>query len=118
MNHIKLSKTLKVYTFLFLVVLTVSCNHKETLFQKISSSHSEVHFKNDIIENDSVNQLDIENVYNGGGVGIGDFNRDGLADIFFTGNVVPGKLYLNNGNFRFRDITTGAGINTEEKCRK
>ena len=82
-------------------ILAVSCKKEETMFEFIKASHSGIHFNNQIIENDSVNQLDIENVYNGGGVGIGDFNNDGLPDIFFTGNLVPCRLYLNKGNFKF-----------------
>ena len=101
-----------------MLLSTLSCNRESSLFKKISSSHSNIYFRNDIIENDSVNQLDIENVYNGGGVGIGDFNRDGLPDIFLTGNVLQSKLYLNKGEFRFTDITDDAGIDTEGSwCR-
>jgi hypothetical protein len=75
-------------------------------------------FNNLIIENDSVNQLDIENVYNGGGVGIGDFNNDGLSDIFFTGNLVSCKLYLNTGNFSFREVTEESLVTGNGKwCR-
>jgi hypothetical protein len=66
-----------------------------------------------IVETDSINQLDVENVYNGGGIGIGDFNNDGLPDLFFTGNLVSCKLYLNEGNFRFRDITDEAKVTGE-----
>ena len=55
--------------------------HQKSLFTPVSSSHSGVYFNNKIIETDSINELDIENVYNGGGVGIGDFNNDGLPDI-------------------------------------
>ena len=87
----------------------VSCK-KKTLFQQIPSSHSGVHFNNLIVENDSINPLDMVNIYNGGGVGVGDFNNDGLPDLYFTGNRVSNKLYLNRGNFKFEDITKKAGV--------
>src|SRR3984957_1663005 len=87
-----------------------ACNHQDTLFQNITSSHSGIDFNNKITENDSINPFDVVNIYNGGGVGIGDFNNDGLQDIFFSGNMVPCRLYLNKGNFRFEDITERAGV--------
>ena len=87
-----------------------ACNKKPTLFEKISSSHSGIHFNNNIVESDSVNPMDVVNVYNGGGVGIGDFNNDGLPDIYFAGNMVPCRLYLNKGDFAFDDITDKAGV--------
>lgn len=88
-----------------------ACNQKQTtLFEKISSSHSGIHFNNEIIENDSINPLDVVNIYNGGGVGIGDFNNDGLQDVYLTGNMVASKLYLNKGDFHFEDITSKAGV--------
>jgi ASPIC and UnbV/FG-GAP-like repeat len=93
------------------VCLLTACNKKSsTLFEKISDSHSGITFNNKIIENDSINPLTVVNIYNGGGVGIGDFNNDGLPDIYFTGNMVPCRLYLNKGNFRFEDITEKAGV--------
>lgn len=104
--------------FLFFIVLLVSCSHKKTLFSRIDSSESGIHFNNRILENDSVNVLDFENVYNGGGVGVGDFNNDGLPDLYFSGNLVSNKLYLNKGNFHFTDITEAAGVNGSGKwCR-
>lgn len=86
-----------------------SCKQK-TQFEKISSSHSGIEFNNLITENDSINPLDVVNVYNGGGVGIGDFNNDGLQDIYFTGNMVPSQLYLNKGDFKFENITDAANV--------
>jgi hypothetical protein len=91
---------------------------KRTAFKLISADHSGIHFNNEIIENDSINPLDLINVYNGGGVGIGDFNGDGLQDIYFAGNMVSGKLYLNKGNFIFEDVTAAAGVGGQgEWCR-
>ena len=75
------------------------------------SDETNINFSNTINENDSLNILDVENIYNGGGVGIGDFNNDGLQDIYFTGNTVSNKLYINKGNFKFDDVTDSAGVN-------
>ncbi|HEU4904395.1 MAG TPA: FG-GAP-like repeat-containing protein, partial [Flavisolibacter sp.] len=69
-----------------------------------------IHFNNKIVENDSINPIDLTNIYNGGGVGVGDFNNDGLQDVYFTGNLVSNELYLNKGGMRFRDITKEAGV--------
>lgn len=87
-----------------------ACSSKDSLFEKIKSSHSGISFNNNIIENDSINPLSVVNIYNGGGVGIGDFNNDGLQDVYFTGNMVSSKLYLNKGDFEFEDITADAGV--------
>ena len=92
------------------VSLLCACHHSTTLFEKITSAHSGITFRNDIAENDTLNPLDVVNIYNGGGVGIGDFNNDGLPDIYFGGNRVPNRLYLNRGNFKFEDITEKAGV--------
>ncbi len=119
MVYSDLAKCISKYSCLILLIAVVSCGHeKETIFYSIDSGHSNIHFNNQIVENDSINQLDIENVYNGGGVGVGDFNNDGLPDIFFTGNLVQSRLYLNRGDFAFEDITDDAGIDGSGKwCR-
>jgi ASPIC and UnbV/FG-GAP-like repeat len=94
-----------------LTLCSLTACHKNTgLFEKISADHSGIEFNNKIIENDSINPLTVVNIYNGGGVGIGDFNNDGLPDIYFTGNMVPCRLYLNKGHFKFEDITEKAGV--------
>jgi hypothetical protein len=100
------------------VLLTSSCSNKHTLFRKLNSSHTGIEFNNKIIENDSINPIDLTNIYNGGGVGVGDFNNDGLQDLYFTGNLVSNKLYLNKGNLEFRDVTEEANVEGEGKwCR-
>jgi hypothetical protein len=101
-----------------LMQLMPSCKNDDRLFHAIPSSQSGIHFNNKIVENDSINPIDLTNVYNGGGVGIGDFNNDGLQDIYFTGNLVSNKLYLNKGKFKFEDITQKAGVGGDGKwCR-
>ncbi len=81
------------------------------LFRLLAPAQTGLHFTNRIFESDSLNILNQANIYNGGGVGIGDFNNDGLMDIYFSGNMVSNKLYLNKGGLTFEDITeiSGAG---------
>lgn len=80
------------------------------LFKLLPSSQTGIDFKNQLFENDTLNILNQANIYNGGGVGVGDFNRDGLMDIYFAGNMVSNKLYLNKGALKFDDITDRAGV--------
>lgn len=106
------------FLFCFFSFLLISCKRNQPLFTKIDADRSGIHFNNRIQENDSVNVLDFENVYNGGGVGVGDFNKDGLPDLYFSGNLVQNKLYLNKGDFVFEDVTDKAGVNGDGKwCR-
>lgn len=96
---------------LILSFLVISCTKKEnTLFSLLPSSQTGVDFANTIIESDSLNILSQANLYNGGGVGLGDFNNDGLADMYFAGNMVSNRLYLNKGSLKFEDITGKAGV--------
>lgn len=80
------------------------------LFEKVSSSYTGIHFNNKVGENDSINPLDLEFLYNGGGVAVGDFNNDNLPDLYFTASLESNKLYLNKGKFRFEDITVKAQV--------
>lgn len=79
-------------------------------FTALPSSATNIHFKNTLVESAAQNIITYEYFYNGGGVAGGDFNNDGLTDLFFTSNQQPDKLYLNKGNFQFQDITKTAGI--------
>ena len=107
----------------YLIVLSLfiffsSChNETKTLFTEVPSSHSHINFRNDIKENKDYNILTYEYLYNGGGVAVGDLNNDGLADIMFTANMQPNKLYLNKGNFQFEDVTDKAGVGGRAKWK-
>ncbi|MEQ1796833.1 MAG: VCBS repeat-containing protein [Lacibacter sp.] len=83
----------------------------DPVFKKVSSSHSGIDFMNTVEENYHRNYFDtFAYVYNGAGVAAGDFNNDGLMDIYFTANEMPNKLYLNEGGLKFKDITQSAGV--------
>ncbi|MBX3256168.1 MAG: VCBS repeat-containing protein [Chitinophagaceae bacterium] len=98
--------------FLFCGLL-YSCNRatvSNSLFKELDASATGIHFNNRVTENDSVNPLDLEFLYNGGGVGVGDFNNDGLPDLYFTAGMVSNRLYLNKGNLSFADVTEQANV--------
>lgn len=98
-----------------LMLLISSCDRNKSLFKQISADKSGITFSNIITESDSMNILDFEYIYNGGGVAIADFNNDGLQDVYFTGNQVSNKLYLNKGDFNFEDVTEIANVGGEDK---
>jgi hypothetical protein len=74
------------------------------------SSVTGINFKNPLKETEQFNVLNYGYLYNGGGVAIGDINNDGLSDIYFTGNMVGSRLYLNQGDFKFKEIAEQAGV--------
>ncbi|MCM4163762.1 MULTISPECIES: VCBS repeat-containing protein [unclassified Arenibacter] len=95
---------------IFALVL-LGCGSKEgEIFRNPLPNETGIDFQNTVAESDNLNILDYLYFYNGGGVAIGDINGDGLADIFLSGNQVENRLYLNEGNLKFRDITDTAGI--------
>ncbi len=105
--------------YLFLVytsfVFLFSCSKTELkLFEKLSSYHTGINFENNLSFKEDFNIFTYRNYYNGGGVGLGDINNDGLLDIYFTSNLNENKLYLNKGNFKFEDITELAGVGGEK----
>jgi enediyne biosynthesis protein E4 len=97
-----------------LVAFAFSCEHDDKLFSIRTAGDTGIDFKNTIVTSDTFNALSFEYIYNGAGVGLGDFNNDGLTDIFFGGNQVSSRLYLNKGGLRFEDVTANAGVATTQ----
>ena len=105
----------KLSYYFFLVILFFSCVKKENkLFKQLPSFKTNVDFNNTLIYKEDFNIFTYRNYYNGGGVGLGDINNDGLLDIYFTSNLNKNKLYLNKGNFEFEDITEKANVGGEK----
>lgn len=101
-----------LYCILYVALagLGLACGNDKTLFSRVPVSESGIDFSNRIRENDTLNILDFEYIYNGGGVGIADMNGDSLPDVLFSGNQADSRIYLNRGNMKFEDISKKAGI--------
>ncbi|MDP5229728.1 MAG: VCBS repeat-containing protein, partial [Cellulophaga sp.] len=101
---------------LFLLCIGFSCKDQEITTKDLFSlkdSSTGITFENKLTYTENFNPYLYRNFYNGGGVAIGDINNDGLEDIYFTGNQVDNKLYLNKGNWKFEDITNTAKVACE-----
>lgn len=123
--------SITTFTFVFLVTSctpentqsktsqsSISANaidHHMVGFDKIPASISNINFQNNLDLEKLKSVIYYVNVYNGGGVALGDINNDDLIDIYLTGNLVPNKLYLNKGNFEFEDITASSGVGCDNK---
>lgn len=104
-----------IYFFSFILSLQlISCDSKtennSTLFELLSSEKTKIDFINNITYTNEFNIYTYRNFYNGGGVGLGDVNNDGLLDIYLTANQLPNRLYINKGNFVFEDVTETAKL--------
>ena len=99
-------KTIILLSFFSLSFFSLS----QTLFSARTAKETGVDFENSLTETEAFNYFHFDYFYNGGGVAIGDINNDGLQDLFFVGNQVQNKLFLNKGNLKFDDISKSSGI--------
>lgn len=113
------------YFHIFIFLLFFSCNKKKAfvtvekssvpIFKNLPSFSTNINFSNNLTETDTLNYFTYPYIYMGGGVAVGDINNDGLDDIFFTGNMISNKLYLNKGNMVFEDITLSAKVTGDNR---
>lgn len=97
----------------FFLAVLVACDyeaHDTQLFHSLPTGSTGVMFQNDLPLDSDFNIYSYRNYYNGGGVAIADFNKDGLSDLYFTSNKEANRLYLNLGDFRFEDVTELSGV--------
>ncbi|MDF1694624.1 MAG: VCBS repeat-containing protein [Saprospiraceae bacterium] len=107
-------KSIKWYIGILALLMWSSCTNdtqtSDKKFTELSSTHTGINFENTLTYDRDFNIYTYRNFYNGGGVAIGDINGDTLADLYFSANMGPNKLYLNKGDFKFQDISKAAGV--------
>lgn len=121
-SPVRLYKRLMFFGILSISILFValSCisekdGKKTFLFQHLPSQYTNITFMNSLTESDTFNYFLYSYIYMGGGVSVGDFNNDGLTDIYFTANMESNRLYLNNGNLTFEDVTEISNTGGDER---
>ena len=103
---------------LLVVILPIGCSRPtarptlsvDHLFTRLPTAYTGIDFVNRLTDTEKFNAFTYRNYYDGGGVGLGDFNNDGLVDVYFTANQQDNRLYLNRGDWRFDDVTDVAGV--------
>jgi hypothetical protein len=99
--------------FCVIVLCCSGCKTKaagEVLFVALDHTKTGLDFSNNLKPTPSFNMFHYMYFYNGAGIGAGDFNKDGLVDLFFSSNQEQNKLYLNKGGLKFTDVTADAQI--------
>lgn len=104
------NKPWSLFILFCLGIAVTQAQGQKKMFTSLPGSQTGVHFRNDIKEDANIYYFKYQHLYNGSGVAIGDINNDGLPDLYFSSTLGECKLYLNLGNFKFKDITEQAGV--------
>ena len=108
------SNKINYFLNLIILILFYSCDrigkNDQFIFELLSPNQTRIDFENNLTYSDEFNIYTYRNFYNGGGVGLGDVNNDGLLDVYLTANQLPNRLYINKGNFVFEDVTETAKL--------
>ena len=109
-----ISNKINYFLNLIILILFYSCDrigkNDQFIFELLSPNQTRIYFENNLTYSDEFNIYTYRNFYNGGGVGLGDVNNDGLLDVYLTANQLPNRLYINKGNFVFEDVTETAKL--------
>ncbi len=98
------------YTFFLILPFILACKNDSSVFKEVNPAVSNIHFSNELKESPGLNILNYLYYYNGAGVAAGDYNNDGLIDLYFVSNQGEDKFYLNKGGFKFEDVTVASGL--------
>lgn len=112
-RHYLVYKSAGFFLVGMLCMLLSSCGgdkNKNALFEVLEHERTGLHFANKLTPKKEFNMFNYMYFYNGAGTGAGDFNNDGLIDLFFSSNQGENKLYLNKGGLSFTDATVAAKI--------
>lgn len=101
---------LSAFFFILISACGKSNDNKSFLFETLDNHKTGLHFSNKLTPSEQFNMFHYMYFYNGAGVGAGDFNNDGLVDLFFASNQEHNKLFLNEGKLHFKDVTEKASI--------
>ncbi len=110
----KIMNIVRTVIFIGLISSLYQCGtpikNNNPLFEVLNDDRTDLHFVNKLTPTPKFNMFNYMYFYNGAGIGAGDFNNDGLVDLFFASNQGENKLYMNTGNMHFKDVTAEAKI--------
>src|SRR6185436_15572737 len=83
-----------------------------SLFEQLSAEKTGIQFENRFEWGHPKEHL-YPHGFAGGGVCVGDYDADGLPDVYFVSQTGRDRLYRNLGELRFEDASDRAGLADE-----